>query len=219
MTILEPIDNYCERMDASWLAEPLNFLSNISFFIAAYYLYRLSKSSPHPVHARLLILLVTMVGIGSSLFHSIANHLTMLGDIIPIALFVLTYLWLAMRWLAGFHRARAAIGIALFLLAAYGTGFIPDPYRLNGSVAYLPCLLALFTLAVATVPSNRQAARLLFYATDLFIVSLTLRSVDMVWCAQFPIGTHLGWHLLNGFVLYLLGKALLLFNCKPAQKV
>jgi hypothetical protein len=41
------------------------------------------------------------------------------------------------------------------------------------------------------------------------MLSLLLRTADNAVCAQFPLGTHFGWHLLNAVVIYLAVRALL----------
>jgi len=38
-------------------------------------------------------------------------------------------------------------------------------------------------------------------------VSLTLRQLDGPLCPAWPLGTHIGWHLCNAAVLYLLVRA------------
>ena len=86
--LLTPIDNYCERTGVDLFSEPTNAVSNLSFFIAAWLLLRLYRSGGrHNPEALILISLVALVGAGSTLFHTFANQLAMLGDIIPIAMF------------------------------------------------------------------------------------------------------------------------------------
>lgn len=204
MSLFDSIDNYCERLDPGLWAEPLNAVSNAAFFIAAYFLYKQYRGAPH---AALIVSLVALVGVGSTLFHTFATRLTMLADIIPIGIFVFAYLWLSMRHLAGFPVSKAALGLLLFTLAAIAAESIPPAYRLNGSVSYLPCLLALMILSQFVQPGS---ARLLRLAAAIFALSLTFRSLDMALCPMIPFGVHLLWHLLNGAVLYLLGRALLL---------
>ena len=51
---------------------------------------------------------------------------------------------------------------------------------------------------------------LLLAATGIFTISLFFRTIDRVICPSFPAGTHFVWHLLNGAVLYLSIRAVLL---------
>src|SRR6478752_5502086 len=96
--LFQPMRNYCERTGDLLWSEPLNALSNIAFFIAAWLLWKSYKAN----HIRsrptaVLIALIALVGFGSTLFHTFANGLTMLGDVIPIAVFTFYYLWNALR--------------------------------------------------------------------------------------------------------------------------
>ena len=42
-----------------------------------------------------------------------------------------------------------------------------------------------------------------------FTVSLSLRTLDSELCTAWPLGTHFGWHVLNGLTLYLVMIALI----------
>ena len=53
------------------------------------------------------------------------------------------------------------------------------------------------------------AARWLNLAGALLIVSLTCRAVDQALCPVWPLGTHLGWHLVNAAMLYCCMRGLL----------
>ncbi len=204
MSLLTPVDNYCERLSPGLLAEPLNALSNISFFIAAWFLYMdYKKHGLRDIPIAALICMVFAVGVGSSLFHSFANNLTMFADIIPIMVFVLTYLFFALTYLLSYSRIAAVIALILLLLAAAATGFAPPEMRFNGSVQYFPCLAALLMVAW----KSRQKA--LYIASAIFSCSLIFRSIDMAICAEFAEGTHFMWHMLNGALLYVLVKALI----------
>jgi hypothetical protein len=48
----------------------------------------------------------------------------------------------------------------------------------------------------------------LLASAGVFCVALVCRSIDLVVCRQFPIGTHFLWHLLNGLVVYLAMRVL-----------
>lgn len=235
MSLLDPIVNYCERTGPELLAEPLNALSNASFFIAAWLLWRVYKRTPPPVGGRsgggqhhlrqsrtapitlplwgreisILILFVILVGTGSALFHTFANRLTMIGDVVPIAMFTFYYLWVALRRLMGFNRKITALCLLVFALVASQMKHIPAEYNFNGSVAYFPCLAALLLVGFYLHRKQHVASRFILQAALLFVISLTFRSIDYAVCAGLPIGTHFLWHVLNGAVLYLLTRAVM----------
>ncbi len=205
--LFEPMRNYCERTGDLLWSEPLNAFSNIAFFIAAWMLWKSYKAN----HIRsrptaILIALIALVGLGSTLFHTFANGLTMLGDVIPIAIFTFYYLWNALRRLVGFSQKKTTACLFLFAAIASQTSKAPPEFRFNGSIDYFPCLFALLLISLGLLKSGHPAAKRIFLAAALFITSLTFRSVDFALCAQFPIGTHFMWHMTNGLMLYLLAS-------------
>lgn len=213
-----PMDIYCERTDIGLWNEPLNAASNLAFFIAAALLYKLYKANnTKDPESALLIALVAVVGLGSFLFHTFANQLTLLADVIPISILVLFYLWVGLRRLLGFGALKTALLLLVFAAAAVLTSWTPDAYRFNGSVAYFPCLAAIVLIAL-NLPRGHAARPPILQAAAIFALSLTFRSLDMAVCPGLAIGTHFLWHLLNGVVLYLLVKPLLC-HCTPRQRV
>ena len=92
------IDDYCERLGPGMWAEPLNVISNLSFFVAAWLLWRYArKNRMKDTGGYMLIALIAVIGVGSTLFHTFANRLTEWMDVIPIMLFQLALLWLYTR--------------------------------------------------------------------------------------------------------------------------
>jgi hypothetical protein len=205
VSLLDPIDNYCERTAAELLAEPLNAVSNVAFFIAACLLWRryVREGVPHRPSV-ILIVLLALIGVGSSLFHTFANGLTMLGDVIPISIFTFTYLWFALRLLLGVPRMSSLALLGVFAVAGGLAPQVPPQLQFNGSVAYFPCLFALFIISFALLKKNRAAGLTIFRAASWFCVSLLYRSIDMKLCPMLPHGTHFLWHTINGRVLFLL---------------
>lgn len=201
-----PLDLYCERLDPGLLAEPLNAASNLSFFLAAWFLFR------HVHHRewdfRVLVALLAAIGAGSLAFHTVGTAGMALVDQLAIAVFIWFYL---QRLLVRY--GRLGNGVATVAIVAYAVGSrlvekaFPDG-AFNGSAGYLPALATLLALT-AWVGVDRPDARRPFIAASLvFLVSLTLRTIDQAVCPSFPYGTHFAWHLLNGVVLYCLGRGL-----------
>ncbi|SDA26052.1 Ceramidase [Methylobacterium sp. UNC378MF] len=214
MDWFEPVRSYCERGGPQFWAEPANALSNAAFLVAAAAAARRASVSEPPDRACLsLSALIAVVGVGSFLFHTLAVYWSMLADVIPIALFIYAYLALALHRflrLAPVRVAAAVGGFALFGLALTPlldglTGF--DIARLsNGSIDYLPAVIALFGVAWAATrrPEERfvGTGRRLLGIGVLFLISLAARTVDQAACALLPAGTHPLWHVLNAAVLY-----------------
>src|SRR3954464_12359934 len=102
----DPVDLYCERLDAGFGAEPLNAVSNAAFVIAAGAAFlRWRRAGASDVPALLLIVVVAGVGTGSFLFHTLANRWSELADVLPIAVFIYGYFFLA-RLMAAWHPLR-----------------------------------------------------------------------------------------------------------------
>ena len=218
MALLDPINNYCERTGEGLLSEPINAISNIAFFIAAWLLYKAYRANGRKdPQSTTLIIILAVVGVGSTLFHTFANGLTMLMDVIPISAFVFAYLWIAMRRLIGMSRLKTIIALLVFIGSAVLMSHIPDGYRFNGSADYFPCLASLLIIGITLKRRNHPSAHWLLKAAGCFVISLTLRSADYLVCPHLPIGTHFLWHTLNGVVLYLLTIAIITSRSKEVN--
>jgi Ceramidase len=197
-----PIDLYCERTDASFWAEPANALTNAAFLIAAAaasLLWRRAGGRDWPALA--LIVVVAAVGLGSFTFHTVATRGAMLADVIPIAIFIYGYLLLALRRFLHLSAAAAIAIVVGYAAGAQALSWLGPPRALNGSIGYLPALVAMVAMARVTHGRVRRGLEL---AVMIFTVSLALRTIDLAACEIFPFGTHFLWHLLNAAVLYVL---------------
>src|SRR3546814_2723917 len=110
------IDIYCERLGPVLWAEPLNALTNLAFSVAGIVLVvalRRAESAVRRDPAMLgLVVLLFVIGIGSGLFHSFAVAWAALADVIPVALFILLYMYLALRRLVALPLWGCWIGVA-----------------------------------------------------------------------------------------------------------
>lgn len=202
MNWLQPIDLYCERtMQDAW-AEPINSLTNLTFLIGAIVAYRLyRRAHKNYPETPLLIALLCTIGIGSALFHIFANQWSLLADIIPILLFQIVALWVFLRRALVIKTVTTIICIALFVIVSQlATVVIPDAF-LNGSAGYLPSLLTVAMLAFFLRKKDPSTARFLAIAAGIFLVSVSFRSLDILFCQTIPFGTHFMWHILNGTML------------------
>jgi Ceramidase len=210
------IDLYCERVGPGLFAEPLNALSNVAFLIAAWTAWSLARRT-QAVSAGIwmLIVLSIVIATGSALFHTFATAWARILDEVPILLFQLCYLWLYMRRIMAQRPELAATSIAGYLAAAFlGRQF---SLLLNGSLVYAPALILMLGLGLYHFLQHRAGRCLLLAATGVFLISLAFRSIDEAVCSYVPIGTHFLWHILNGVVLYLSMRALILN--RPGQPI
>jgi hypothetical protein len=201
-----PINLYCERTDASFWAEPANAVTNVAFLVAAAVALvewrRAGARAGAPDRPALaLIIIVIAVGLGSFTFHTVATRGAALADVIPIAIFIYGYLLLALRRFLHLSLAAAIAIVVAYAVAAQTLSWLAPPRTLNGSVGYLPALLALIVVARTAREPERRGLNM---AVMVFTVSLALRTIDLEACEAFRLGTHFLWHILNAVVLYVL---------------
>jgi len=231
MTFSEHVFRYCERgASDALLAEPINVISNLAFLFAALIGLQLLLWRPREersVDHYLLVFLVLAIGLGSLAFHLFATEGTALLDVVPIGLFMLVYLGFALNRFLG-----VPVGLSVLLVIGFtaimamtgqvqcwdgGVG-VPGPEIqgakpcLNGSVFYLPALMALIVVGLLAEERRHRAAPYLLWAAAILAVSITLRSLDFALCDRIlmqgrKVGTHFAWHLLNGLALFLLLRA------------
>lgn len=218
------IDNYCERMGPGFWAEPWNAVSNAAFVVAAVVgLAAARRRDRLDGGIVLLVAILAVIGVGSFLFHTFATRWAVIADVIPIQAFIFAYFALAMRRFAGFPWWAA--GLAAVLFAAISVGGASALSRLtggalNGSEGYVPPLVALGVVGAALwLAGRRCAGASLIAGAAIFAVSLTFRTVDMVVCPTFPLGTHFVWHTLNGVLLGFLVVAMVRFGAVRGRRV
>src|SRR5436305_7741334 len=149
MDWLAPIDAYCERIEPGLLGEPLNALSNISFFLAAAWAAKAARAARADWPVWLLILLVLLIGLGSLAFHIFANQWSVLADVIPITLFIYGYFAFALRRLLAMSWLGIAAGLAALFGASALIGSATPAHFFNGSGPYLPPLAASLVVSYA----------------------------------------------------------------------
>lgn len=224
-----PVDIYCERLAPGFWAEPVNAISNAAFLIAAIWagIEARRRAEPNPL-VWLLIVLAACIGIGSFLFHTFANKWSELADVGPIWTFVALYCLVAAARLGRVQPGRVVIAavaltglIALILAmgegqppadppgaaAGHGHSHAPDPF--NGSLQYLPAVIALAIFAIITQIRRHPLRRWVQAAGVVFLISLVMRTIDRDICTAIPLGTHFLWHLLNGLLIGLVLQILI----------
>lgn len=194
-----PVDAYCERTGPDYWSEPVNALTNLAFVAAAVLVWPRVRAYPT---GRVLAVMLGVIGVGSWLFHTHANRLTGLMDVLPILAFILAYVFVATRDYFGARRWIAAV-VALGFLP-YAALLVPL-FRmvpgLGSSAAYAPVPVLIFAYAWFLRRRLPPVARGLAIGAAVLVVSLTFRSLDGPVCGAVPLGTHFLWHLLNAVML------------------
>lgn len=193
------VDAYCERMGPEYWAEPVNAVTNLAFIIAAVWMWRRARGIGM---AQLLCVILGAIGVGSFLFHTHAQVWAGLADVIPIALFILVYLFAVNRDAVGLSTGRAAGITALFI--PYAAVMVPVFAAfswLGSSAGYAPVPVLILMYAGFLLKKHPEFARGMAIGAGVLVVSLFFRTIDEVLCAKFPLGTHFLWHILNGLML------------------
>jgi len=220
MALTDQVDDYCERLGPGLLAEPANALSNLAFVAAALALWRLevalsARGRDIPRDIRILPALVLLVAVGSTLFHTLALRWAGLLDSLFILLYCCVFLYGFLRH-AVHAPKRAALATAVaFSVISYAFPHLFPRGALNGSAGYLPNLIGLLAITAWLAWHRAPAARALALGSVVFSISLTLRTVDQKICTQFPLGSHFLWHLLNGLLLWIISREMLLGRYVP----
>lgn len=215
LALSDRVDEYCERVDFSLWSEPVNAVTNFLIIFAGLAAFRLYNQQ-FPLHGHrhrpnvlALIALVIMTGIGSFLYHTLATVWAAYADILPILGFI--YLYHAV-----FLRRALAMPykyVLMYLITFFGLSGLLISFMgkeaLNGGIAYIPVLVSFYTVWVAMLALRRPGARLFGITALVFLGAITFRSIDMMVCPHFPLGTHFLWHTLNSVVLYLLMKIII----------
>jgi len=196
------IDEYCERLAPGLWGEPLNALSNIGFFIAAWLIWRRQAGRERVGDLRALDILLFLVGLGSLAFHTFATRWSLFLDSGFITIFLLVYLH---RFLV--RRVEcvpwvAAAGVVAFVALDTVLKQVLAGLPLNGSEFYAAAFFVLLAMAAWLQFRRLPGRQALGAAAGMFVVSIFLRSLDERLCPVWPLGTHFVWHLLNAAVLY-----------------
>jgi len=218
------LNQYCERTSTAFWSEPLNAISNAAFIIAALFALQIwlkarsnakntqvTQTNAQDNAALVLIALLAIIGIGSFLFHTFATLWSMLADVIPIAIFMLVYFYLATRRYMG-ANLLISLGATLLFFGAMAFGPRLVEGIIGPTAGYFPALVAILLFASLTRSKNRQASNALLLAGTVFAISMGFRILDEPICSILPVGTHSLWHILNATVLFILIRAFIRFK-------
>jgi hypothetical protein len=210
------VQTYCERCGPGLFDEPINAVSNIVFLIAAWTAWRLGKRRASlSLGLWLLIDLSIAVGIGSLMWHTFATPWALYFDVVPILLFQLCFLWIYCRHVAGLNRALVMSLLLAYILA----GLWLRQYRvwLNGVLLYAPAIGLSLSIGVYHCVRVQREPYVLLVSALLFCIALICRTIDLIVCRWLPIGTHFLWHVLNGVVVYLAMRSLIIARAENRQ--
>ena len=210
------MDAYCERIGPGLFAEPLNAVTNVSFLLAAWAAWILAtRTGTRSAGVQVLVALAASVGIGSILWHTLANAWTLILDIVPIVIFLIWFIWLYTRNVIGLRSLFASAAVAAFLVAT----FVAMPYAgvLHGALVYTLGLIVALVLGIYHARERGVARFTLLSAAAVYFVALFFRTIDNEVCPVLPIGTHFISHTLIGLVTYLAMRTLILSRASSVR--
>ncbi|MDQ6437050.1 ceramidase domain-containing protein [Mesorhizobium sp. LHD-90] len=214
------VDLYCERTGPEFWSEPTNALTNLAFVAAGVWGVYTVRRRRAGTFSEVLAWWVVVIGIGSALFHTFANAVTIWFDILPIAGFTLAYTLFNLRRFVGMPWGKAlAIFVGFYVVVGAITALVPAWLReaSNGTTGYLPPFLALIFFGILVVRAGSPAGWYNIAAACIFVGSVVCRVIDPLVCESFPLGTHFLWHLLNGLMLGVLLAAVARYGAPPKE--
>lgn len=216
--INEYVDLHCERLADGLMGEPLNVLSNILFFVVAYFLFKQYREADiRAPRIKVLIYMIISFGVGSVIFHASARMWGAIFDVLPIVMFAVLYLYLFARHVLRIKRKWAVALIAFFFLAnlIFKANVIKAP---DGYVSLIPSVLVMYCIALFMFATKNRSAMRFATATLVATMAATFRAVDSYMngedlCDMFPMGTHFLWHVLMAGYVYIATSDVIL-RCK-----
>ncbi len=193
-------DGYCERVAPGFWNEPLNALSNLAFIIAAVIMWRRVRRGP--LRAKAMCAILAAIGLGSFLFHTFATVWASTADVIPILIFILFYIFAINRDILNWPAWMALLGTFAFLPYSAGlTALLIDIPFVGISSFYWTVPILIIAYGALLMRGYPNTAMGFFVGAGVLCISISIRSLDLLFCTDVPIGTHFIWHILNALML------------------
>ncbi|WP_193370383.1 ceramidase domain-containing protein [Pelagibius marinus] len=212
------IDLYCERVGPGLWGEPLNAVTNLAFILAGVLLVaalRRDDAARRDPAILALVALILLVGIGSGLFHTFATAWAVMADVIPVALFILLYMYLALYRLVALPLWGVLAGVAIVLVLV---AVMPLVFGFSASTYGVALVTMLGVGGFLHFGRRHPAGRPILAAAGVFALSLAFRTADLRLCAALPVGTHFLWHMMNAVVLYNLTRTMMAEGVRGAAR-
>lgn len=192
-----PHIDYCESFDFFGLVQPFNVFSNLSFFVASFFIIaRLANRELFNVQTATLALLVWGVGLCSTIWHIGLDRFWLLLDIFSIMVLIFSIQCFILRYI---FSANIFISLLLPAIFTFASWYLKDateatiPQSTGGFILSLIFLLAMYLITKTKNYLN---------AFMVFAVAMVFRVIDMPTCSYTAIGTHWLWHALSALTVY-----------------
>ncbi|GMI53274.1 hypothetical protein TeGR_g15180 [Tetraparma gracilis] len=224
-----------------FIAEPWNTFTSLLYCLSAFLAFRLNSSFlSRPL--LLILLFISLIGIGSALFHGSLLYSTQLLDEIPMAYLVFAAAHLlyargqprpsATRALAPYLIAASAAAMTVLLWTA-DSGPLFTATRGFLTLSFTFCFIFIFSVGAKLSKEVREAGgsgedvtflfELAFWS---FVLAILAWVLDIVCCPllqSLPLGLPyphlhaLGWHLFSAFGLYFIFLTLAVHDCRVTR--
>lgn len=196
------LPNRCEK---PWglISEPVDAFSNIAFFISAYFIYKLfTKHNIQDKRLRFLMVLIPIIGLGSTTYHAFHSAYSALFDLLPIYIFVFYSLYLFTSFLTKSTALRILIPVTLFIIQI-GFRFIEMPLFILGMPTFhLFNIIFIIGLAFWGYSRIGGAIKGVFPIIIFYFFGISVRYFDLIVCPINGVGTHFIWHICVAFAAY-----------------
>lgn len=204
----EAISTHCEK-PLGFISEPVNTISNIAFFISAFFIYRmLNKNRSASLHIYRLLLLAILVGLGSTAYHGFNNPYTLILDQLPIYAFIIYSLYIFTSFVSKNLLLRFIIPISLVLVQILVLRNVPA-FILDIPTVHITNLLFVTLLLTWFYKRLGKITLKIIPPILIYTLAITVRGFDMPVCPLNNFGTHFLWHILTALTLYLTVKGLI----------
>lgn len=195
---------YCERGNSQdLLAEPINAFTNLAFPVFGYLGYKLLKEKNiKSKEVNALPWMLSLVGLGSFIYHTARNSIALIFDALPIYFFILYAIFLTINELFN-SKVKSLLILASFIGVEIALSvYVPREF-LNGSIRHIAAIVfIIFVGWLAVKRYGKEMIQPLIGVIGLYAFAIFFRSIDAWICTWLPIGTHFLWHILSAFAGY-----------------
>lgn len=201
-----------DRCEQPWgiISEPVDTLSNIAIFISVYLIYKLFRKNIKTVNLKfqIFVLLVLLIGLGSTIYHGFHSPYTAIADLLPIYIFVFYSVYLFTSLIT--ENKFLQYGIPL-LLCTFQLTFrlVSMPlFVFNMPTFHIFNVIFILGLSFWAYKKIGRAIVNIFPVLIAYALGISIRSFDLIICPLNGVGTHFLWHISVAFATYFTARFL-----------
>ena len=220
--IAKPNVKWCEAPVCSWISEPANTWSNLTFIFMGLFIWYIA-SNKNQKTAKMFGPLGVFVGVCSFVYHMSYTMFLQVFDFIAMYAFVGLVILLNLRRLNLISQKKqlsvlimSVIGLTGLFLLFYFTGV---PVQLTVALMVLGLLVTEIIARKKEEISPKLKYYYLSIGSLLIALTFTILDVTRVWCnpENHFVQGHALWHVFNSFTIYFLYKYYEQFDLDEAE--